>query len=848
MPRSCSLVCLWAWLVPCLIPAAGDSLEAPGHYVPDFKAQPTARPQSRAEIKPVLGVPTLVIDGKPYGPMMYTRCAGSLPQIAQIADHRFPVHFEMVGSIGWPEQQQSVLAALDDQLHRFLNQVPNARLILRLYVCNPRIFARDYPDELLRFNDGSTQHFKDWYAEHDFPPQDRGYPSFASKVWRQKTAEALYEYVTHVRQADYAQNVIGYFLCGGGTEEWYYWGYDHEQYALDFSSPMLRAFRAHLRWKYDGDVAKLRAAWHDERVDFASAVPPDPQMRNHNKVAGSFWPESVRNHVRDYYEIHNKAMEDALLIFARAVKQACDRQQLVGMFHGYLQNHWYLEGGQATLYDVLDSPDIDFWSGPPQYDRRWPGEHGCIRFPIASLKQHGKLWISESDIRTSFSEPIPEYPSLQRWPPDVAQSLACMKREFAHQLCEGANGWWFQMGPQWYHHPPILEMFDRMQTVGEASTALDRTSETDIASVVDLKSLFVTPSFPISGWLIDAFKVQELCRLGAPVDHYELRDILAPGAKRYKLYLMLNGFSLSEEERRLIDRRLRRDGAILVWMYAPGWFNPSREPEEDPRHSRQLLGFPLRTEISPWRPLTMKLTAAGADYFQGFDAGRAFGSFERPRWEPDPKTGQVRQVVPAAIAIRQRFYGDAPGEVLARFVDGQQPSIVMGRRDAATDLWTPTRSSTPTAVSWRFTPRDRACGRSVCAVRPTSSRSLAARCSRGMPRSSLIPWTPSARDSTTSAPRPSGRPRPRGRKLSSAGSSRSCSGCVRWGPLGALRQANLVRSSAAPRRSEGPLRACLKGRRDVQKMLSCLPLDAVGVAAGVGRRSRRVGNDFVRSQ
>jgi len=84
----------------------------------------------------------------------------------------------------------------------------------------------------------------------------------------------------------------------------------------------------------------------------------------------------------------------------------------VGMFHGYLQNHWYLEGGQATLKDLLASPDVDFWSGPPQYNRRGPGEHGCIRFLPASLKKHGKLWISESDIRTCFSEPNPGNPAL----------------------------------------------------------------------------------------------------------------------------------------------------------------------------------------------------------------------------------------------------------------------------------------------------------------------------------------------------------------------------------------------------------------------------------------------------
>ncbi len=69
-------------------------------HLPHFTAQPTSRHQTIAEVRPVLGVPTLVIDGKPYGPMTYTRGSGSAPQSGEIADHRFPVHFEMVGSIG----------------------------------------------------------------------------------------------------------------------------------------------------------------------------------------------------------------------------------------------------------------------------------------------------------------------------------------------------------------------------------------------------------------------------------------------------------------------------------------------------------------------------------------------------------------------------------------------------------------------------------------------------------------------------------------------------------------------------------------------------------------------------
>jgi len=661
--------------------------------LPQFKPEPTGQPQTLAQVKPVLGVPTLVLDGKPYGPMIYTRCAGSLDQLAEMGNRGFQVHFEMVGGIGWPGDQAETFRRLDDQLERFLDRVPNARIILRLYVCSPPHFARDHPDEVLTFSDGDTRHFEKWYAMKDRPLEERGYPSFASEVWRQQTAQALHHYVTHVRQTEYAKNVIGYFVCGGGTEEWYYWGdYDHNKYCVDFSKPMLRAFREYLRAMYGGDVAKLRAAWNDPKADFGTALPPGPDARR-TPSAGVFYDPARDQRVRDYYYVHNKAMEDSLLVFSRAVKQACNREQLVGMFHGYLQNHWLLEGGQATLKELLASPDVDFWSAPPQYNRRGQGEHGCIRFLMASLKKHGKLWISESDIRTSFVE-ADNYPAFHGPPPDVPEALACLKREFAHQLCEGGNGWWFQMGKDWYDvvpegykEPPVLALFQQIQQLGEAAMGFDRTSDTDIAAVVDLDSLFTGPPWPVTSSLIDTFKVQELCRLGAPVDHYELDDILAPDAKRYKLYLMLNCFSLTNEERRLIDERLRRDGAVLVWMYAPGLFNPDQQPELSESHAQDLLGFPLAAETGEPKTLNMKLTEAGAAYFTGFDASRAFGSFERPEWVLDKDTGGVKQQFPGDTTLPERFYSTGAAETLARFVEGGQPAIVRCESPKATDLW-----------------------------------------------------------------------------------------------------------------------------------------------------------------
>jgi len=667
-------------------PLQADVTEPPP--TPSLASVPTDRKQSVAKVERVGGVPTIVINGEAFGPMTFTSCAMSNQQMARVVDRGFQLNFLMVGGVGWPGRQEDIFEKLDRRIENFLAAAPKAYLVLRCYVCAPPGFVKDHPEECITFNDGSIRHFTKWYWVKRYPPEERGYPSFASKVWREGTVQALRRYVTHIRRSRYADRVVGYFICGGGTEEWYYWGdYDHNKYCVDFSKPMLHAFRRLLQRKYDGDVRKLRAAWADDTADFATARPPLMGARR-NTDFGYFWDPAKSKRVQDYYECHNRVMEESVLLFSRAVKAASGGQALVGMFHGYLLNHWLLEGGQATLKDVLRSPDNDFWSGPPQYDRRGHGEHGCIRFLNASLKKHGKLWIDESDIRTSFVKPDPNNPALYGRPPDLPESIACLKREFGHVLCEGANGWWFPMGRNWYDHPAILDLFEQMQLVGRSARAFDRRADTDIAVVVDLDSLFVTPPWPVSNSLLGAFRVQELCRIGAPCDFYEMDDILEPDAKRYKMYIFLNAFSLTATERERIKERLARNGATLVWMWAPGLFHPGKQPQMSLAHCENLTGIPLDCELGADLSLRMKLTPEGAAYAAGFPPGRVFGDFERPKWVQGKAPGSFVRTSPGPRKWRQRFFAHAKGgEIVSRFVEGGKPSCVLRRMTDHTDIW-----------------------------------------------------------------------------------------------------------------------------------------------------------------
>ena len=62
----------------------------------------------------------------------------------------------------------------------------------------------------------------------------------------------------------------------------------------------------------------------------------------------------------------------------------------------------------------------------------------------------------------------------------------------------------------------------------------------------------------------------QLGRMGAPYGQYLLDDVLA-GRVHARLFIMLNAWRLTEQERTTLAERLR--GSTVIWCYAPGYFD-----------------------------------------------------------------------------------------------------------------------------------------------------------------------------------------------------------------------------------------------------------------------------------
>jgi len=501
----------------------------------------------RAQVRMHHGAPAIFVNGQPGFAMAYLW--GLLPR-----------YFEEMAAAGihvyndptpLGDEQEGVFdyTGVDAVFARILQADPDAYFIPRIGVTAPWWWPAKHPEELCLFADGA-----------------RGPQSFASERWRRDSGDHLRRYIEHVRSSPFADRVLGFHICTGGTGEWQAWGLWDGQIG-DYSEPMQQAFRRWVRKRYATE-RDLRDAWGDNNVTFDSVVIPTPEQRASADV-GLFRDPARSRYASDFYEFYADVAADAILHFARVAREASHGESLVGFFYGYLTQHGPLEqdSHHLGLARVLASPEVDFLCSPAMYTGRGPGGTSTFMSAIASVKAHGKLWFDEADLRTYLApkdDPFGRADTLD-------DSLATLTREFGHVLSHSTAMWWFDMTGGWFSEPHILAALKRMREIADRSMTMDRSSAAEIAVFVDDKSFFYCRPRGVLESPLIVEQVAALPRIGAPYDTYLLSDLARPDFPDYKLYVFLNAFAPSAAERRAIDEKVKRGGKVALWVYAPGF-------------------------------------------------------------------------------------------------------------------------------------------------------------------------------------------------------------------------------------------------------------------------------------
>ena len=338
---------------------------------------------------------------------------------------------------------------------------------------------------------------------------------------------------------------------------------------------MLTGFREWLKEKYKGDVSLLRSAWGNNTVSFATAQPPNSVDKIKTDL-GFFVNPSNHNQSPDYKKYRAELIADNIIYFCEIAKKAAKGNIICGTAYGALMNT-----GNVVLEKILESPAVDFLENPHSYRGRELGTGDCSFMSVTeSIKLHGMLKINETDTRTFLHTPGER--KTYGGPDDVKGSIEILKRDFGQILCRSVGHWWLapshcstEPGRYPFDHPKLWETIKKLNKIGDISMEYDRSYAGGIAMIVDEDSMFYHSfSSGVLQPMLYRQRMEEFGRIGTPWDVYLHNDLSHPDMPDYKVYLFLNIFYLTDEEKDEIKKKVCKNNNIVIWMYAPGFQTP----------------------------------------------------------------------------------------------------------------------------------------------------------------------------------------------------------------------------------------------------------------------------------
>ena len=577
-----------------------------GHRLKQYQGfRPTARiPTGRNP--PVFSIdknsdpPRLLKDGTPVFPMLFWQTSieardGRAFGEAGVELFTFTRSFQAYEHPFWVGENTYDFSFFDGEIEKFRRASPGKYCIPRVFVCAPYWWLEAHPEECCRYA-VPTEIYRHG-ADRELT-QGTLHESFASELWKREMGQALRMLIRHIRSAEYADCVVGLHLADGHCGEWHYWG---EGKKPDLSAPMRRYTR-------DADSA--------------------PENRN--------W---------EFYERFFRAEYDAIIHFARIVKEETAGTYLNAVFYCYLTGN-ALEGAHGAAEQLLAAPEIDIISAPHSYHYRAPGDSGYFRNFPASVAAHGKLFIDEADDRTWLSLPQPHAVTRPLGASTPEDSRMLIRREFGYAITHNTGLWYMDIDGNTFHDDRLMKEIAGLHAWGVRSMAKPRPRRSEVAVFYDMRGNWYLPKChggmkPYNFMTPD--RIDRLCRAGAPFDLYLAGDLPLPQIARYKVLIFVNLLAPSPTVRRAIDA-LKGGGRTFIWSYSSGLFGDDNRP--DVRNMTALTGIDgfRITESAEFPATETKEACAQKPGVLPLAAERDFPEWRSVySWDPDLSVAMLRR-------------------------------------------------------------------------------------------------------------------------------------------------------------------------------------------------------------
>jgi hypothetical protein len=289
---------------------------------------------------------------------------------------------------------------------------------------------------------------------------------------------------------------------------------------------------------------------------------------------------------------------------AKDVLKRLGRSRIVGTYYGYTfflnangESQWR---GHFALREILENNRgrIDFLLSPQSYGQRRLGDTCGEMKPFATLVAAGIMPIVEDDTRT-HNRIYPQWRAYhQTHTPE--QTASVVARNSAIRLCQGEAPYLYGLTTGYEYNSPECAKVGRAvaalhghaveRNVGRRAEVALVASERSVTAMPNLtrrareetgdlaqeylndgtvrRSNEVRPVF--NGEVFNGAHTK-FARSGASID-YLLAEDLKRHSGDYKVYVFLNVFVYDDEFLAVVEK-LRRRGATLLWLYAPGYLN-----------------------------------------------------------------------------------------------------------------------------------------------------------------------------------------------------------------------------------------------------------------------------------
>ena len=534
------------------------------------------------KVKQKGGLPTFFKNGKPMawsGYASYDFHPGNVTQFGRHGANTFALVANAgrhIHNVTWPTSQDDGsfdFRELDEFATLAMSANPDANLLIRVSLGLPPKWFRQHPDSRVVVREGDKEAI--W--------EETGgtVPTFVSEAWRKQQLENLRRLIEYIRSQPWADRVAGFYLMGGGTEEWFAWGSTYNQ-AGDYSPVQQEAFRS----------------WCGRRgLDVGGMPAPGERMAR----GADFFPDTeAGRRAAAYQQFINESTAETLNLFIDETKKAAPHS-LVGVFYGYViqcaGEPRQSSSGHFMVRPLLDNPNLDFLTSVPLHHFRTIPDALEAAFvsqggATGSVQLAGKSYVDDNDM---FSWLHPGgWHTLYDSSNPRAGAITMHRRVLGEDVVNGISRFWFSLLASWHDDEALQREFAFEHRIQSESLSWDRTPCPEIALLVDDTSFdWITPFSNYFRHCNTEF-VYALAKTGSPVRVYLLSDAdRLPSS--VKFVVVSNAVAAKPADLAKLSALLEKGGRTILATGPVGLINPETQARDLMAPAR-ILGLPLEVK------------------------------------------------------------------------------------------------------------------------------------------------------------------------------------------------------------------------------------------------------------